>query len=36
MVAGASHFFIGSTDQLVVIARNLVDGLTEPGPRPAR
>jgi uncharacterized protein len=32
-VAGASHFFIGSTEKLVVLAREFVSGLTEPGPR---
>lgn len=32
-VAGASHFFIGSTDKLVVLARDFIDGLTEPEPR---
>jgi alpha/beta superfamily hydrolase len=35
-VPGASHFFIGSTEKLVVLARGLVDGLTEPEPQPAR
>ena len=28
---GASHFFVGRTDKLVVLAREFVDGLTEPG-----
>lgn len=32
-VGGASHFFIGSTEKLVVIARDFVDELTGPGPR---
>jgi uncharacterized protein len=32
-VSGASHFFIGKTDTLVALARDFVDGLTEPGPR---
>ena len=32
-VAGASHFFIGSTEKLVVLAREFLDGLTEPEPR---
>jgi len=35
-VPGASHFFIGSTERLVVLARELIDGLTEPGPQSAR
>jgi alpha/beta superfamily hydrolase len=35
VVPGASHFFIGSTDKLVVLARDLVDRLTRAEPRPA-
>ncbi len=33
VVPGASHFFIGRTDQLVVLARDFVDDLVGSGPR---
>lgn len=33
VVSGASHFFIGRTDQLVVLARGLVDSVAGVGPR---
>jgi uncharacterized protein len=33
VIPGASHFFVGSTDRLVTIARDLVDELAGPGPR---
>jgi alpha/beta superfamily hydrolase len=36
VVPGASHFFIGRTDTLVVHARELVDRLTDGGAQPAR
>jgi uncharacterized protein len=35
IVAGASHFFVGRTDQLVALARGFVDELTAPGARSA-
>jgi uncharacterized protein len=34
VVPGASHFFVGSTDKLVVIALELVDRLADGEPRP--
>jgi alpha/beta superfamily hydrolase len=33
IVPGASHFFVGRTDQLVVLARDLVNELSGSGPR---
>ncbi|MGZ6967403.1 MAG: alpha/beta hydrolase [Acidimicrobiia bacterium] len=35
VVGGASHFFIGSTDKLVTLARGFVDRLTDTEPRSA-
>ena len=35
VVAGASHFFVGRTDQLVVLARDFVNELTGSEPRSA-
>ena len=36
IIPGASHFFIGRTDQLVALAGALVDELTGSGPRSTR